>query len=287
MVRKALGVAVAIASGLLACSLSTSLDGLSETPPAPLPDGSATPTAAGGDTTLPRDGSSGGDSAPADAGSYCATVGADAAFCADYEEADLTLAYEHGVLTHVARPEVCTGCGASDDGGGRGSATAFLVQLPAMDGGGSSSKDYFNEPVVVPATAAATLRFDMQILELTQAKEVDFASVHLITASGDELTSYVVADSSGGGDFSIEGSSSFNDTPFTLPADGQWHTYAVTLTGSTAKAALSVDDKPTTSVTLASGAVTVVKATFILGPSAYPPYQPVHIAFDNVVLIPQ
>jgi hypothetical protein len=286
MVRRVLAVAVAIASGMLACSLATSLDGLSETPPSPLPDGFATPTTEGGNTTLLQDAASaaeagGGDSAPADAGASCATVGPDAAFCADYEEADPTLAYEDGVITHVGPPEVCKGCSASDDAGGRESASAFLVQLPASDGGAVVS-DYFDHPAVFPARAA-TLQFDMQILELMQAKEVDFVALHLQTSSSQSLDSYFLLQS-GAGSLSLATASSFKDTPVPIPADGQWHRYALSLSVSPATASLSVDHGPAIPVSLSSVALTIATTSFDLGPTAYPPYGPIRIAFDNVVL---
>jgi hypothetical protein len=294
MLRRALAFALAVAVGVLACSLATSLDGLSETPPPALPDVFPTPSSTGteGNTPLAPDSSSvaeagGQDAAPGDAGpgSYCTTDHPDAAFCADYEEGDETLAYEHGILTHIAPPERCNGCLSSVDGGGRYSPGAFVVQLPVV-AEGSALTDWFDSPVVVPATAVS-LRFDMKILALTAAKEVDFVSLHLQAANGDDLATYVEADETQSGVLSIALLSGFEATPFALPADGQWHTYAVDLSAAPSSlATVAVDDGPAIGVVL-PGSFVPTKATLFLGPAVYPPANSVRVAFDNVLLTPR
>src|SRR5262249_30536208 len=109
-----------------------------------------------------------------DAGPWCTGLRPAPVFCLDFDEGDLTKAYQSGALIFAPTPEVCLGCTASIGVDGPSSPGAFLAEFPSMPSGGSLH-NYYNQPVAVSATGAS-LRFDMRLLTLQVGQEVDFAS---------------------------------------------------------------------------------------------------------------
>jgi hypothetical protein len=274
---------------LVACSIATSLDGLSggasggdsgaegaTGPVTSQPPPDATPS------TFPEAGGPDADAGTPDAGRWCESLVPQPQFCADFDENGIGRGYSSGTPVLLSAPSVCPKCTAQAAAGGRSPPNAFVTAVPSNTGLVEVAAR-FDEQISAPGTRA-TLRFDMQVLEIAVGYEVDFAALYLRTPSASVARAYVVWGRDGAGMLSVDkGSGSTNETLFPFPGDGAWHTYQLDLDPEPITAHLVIDGKNPLDVALATSC-SPSSATFGLGADVYPTSTDVKVAFDNVTL---
>jgi hypothetical protein len=286
MRRVALGVGVIWTFG--ACSLSTSLNGLSGGAVDGGADSSIDSSAQGPvDAQAAPIVDAAGADGPVDAGSdapvgpFCESQHPPSFFCVDFDEGKLSTVYQAGAVTVIPSPTISTGCTGSVGTPARSAPGAFIADFPAAAGSGNAYVRY-DQPRGATANGES-LQFDMQLLAYTAGQEIDFASLTFTGSDTDpKVRVYVDVTVSGKGELAADNGTSYKYGAFDFPTDGQWHTYRLDVDVSPSfESRVLIDSVPVANATHTATFAATPTASFYLGPAVVAPSAAVRLAMDN------
>ena len=241
------------------------------------------------DASNPQDDAVGFDSGPdaTTSSTWCLQRSPVPFFCADFDEGDLTFAYQRGHGVTVPAPLVESLGRARLVGEARSAPGAFSAAAPEVLAGGAEVHVRFDSPVTSSSTTGASLRFDVRLPTYVASENAALARVVLALPDGSRARAYYSLAPSGKAVLLLQLATE-TSVGIPLPAVNQWATLQMEPTlAATVTVRLLMDGQLLATLSEPSSSATAMSASFSLGLGAVAPSAPVEAVYDNVVFSPQ
>src|SRR5262249_15028148 len=150
-------------------------------------------------------------------------------FCADFDEGDVSHAYENGMPIILAAPQVDSNGHLTLDPGGVSGTAGCSAATDAVAAGASTAHARYLNPLSLASAAHVRFRFDFRIDACQSGSNADAAVLTFADkgAGGATVRLYLVLDGDRALTLHVDGTGSNRSASAPLPALGSWSSIAL------------------------------------------------------------